>query len=167
MSPGDPLTVREFDCVRLRYFEGLTSREIAERLGLTLDQVRYRFTKPNVRRYILTHALPFLIKTELNDIEWKMDNPALCYFRDLWAQRHADRYIWCGNKKHWYPDNRKRGKALDRLCSFFGVYPGGRPRNFNRDLTRWVDRWVTDLAKRRERILKAYYEEKTHPKYYL
>jgi len=58
-DPNEPLTRRELDIVFMRYFEGLCDPEVAERLGLQLNQVEYRINKPNVTRYIREEVLPY------------------------------------------------------------------------------------------------------------
>ena len=58
-DPNEPLTRCELDIVFMRYFEGLCNPEVAERLGLQLNQVEYRINKPNVKRYICEEVLPY------------------------------------------------------------------------------------------------------------
>ena len=58
-DPNEPLTRRELEIVFMRYFEGLCAPEVAERLGLQLNQVEYRINKPNVKRYIREEVLPY------------------------------------------------------------------------------------------------------------
>ncbi len=59
IDPNEPLTKLELDIVFLRYFQGLCSPEVAEKLGLQLNQVKYRINKPNVKQYIREEVLPY------------------------------------------------------------------------------------------------------------
>jgi len=59
IDPNEPLTRRELDIVFMRYFQGMCNPEVAERLGLQLNQVEYRINKPNVKRYIREEILPY------------------------------------------------------------------------------------------------------------
>jgi len=58
-DPNEPLTRGELDIVFMRYFEGLCAPEVAERLGLQLNQVECRINKPNVKQYIREEVLPY------------------------------------------------------------------------------------------------------------
>jgi len=59
IDPNESLTRLELDIVFMRYFEGLCNPEVAERLGLQLNQVEYRINKPKVKRYIREEVLPY------------------------------------------------------------------------------------------------------------
>ena len=67
----------EREAIRLRYSEGLTRQQIAERLDLRLAQVKYIFSKPNVKYYIQTEIMPGLWKQELTEIEEQLTDPVL------------------------------------------------------------------------------------------
>jgi len=43
----------------MRYFQGLCNPEVAEKLGLQLNQVKYRINEPNVKQYIREEVLPY------------------------------------------------------------------------------------------------------------
>ena len=58
IDPNESLTRLELDIVFMRYFEGLCNPEVAERLGLQLNQVEYRINKPKVKQYIREEVLP-------------------------------------------------------------------------------------------------------------
>ena len=59
IDPNEPLTKLELDIVFLRYFQGLCNPEVAEKLGLQLNQVKYRINRPNVKQYIREEVLPY------------------------------------------------------------------------------------------------------------
>ena len=59
IDPNEPLTKLELDIVFLRYFQGLCNPEVAEKLGLQLNQVKYRINKPNIKQYIREEFLPY------------------------------------------------------------------------------------------------------------
>jgi len=59
IDPNEPLTKLELDIVFMRYFQDMCNPEVAERLGLKLNQVKYRINKPNVKRYIREEILPY------------------------------------------------------------------------------------------------------------
>ena len=59
IDPNEPLTKLELDIVFLRYFQGLCNPEVAEKLGLQLNQVKHRINKPNVKQYIRKEVLPY------------------------------------------------------------------------------------------------------------
>ena len=42
IDPNEPLTRRELEIVFMRYFQDLCDPEVAERLGVQLNQVKYR-----------------------------------------------------------------------------------------------------------------------------
>ena len=58
IDPNTPLTQLELAVVYLRYFEGLSSSEIAEQLGIELEKLKDKMKKPNVSRHIRMVALP-------------------------------------------------------------------------------------------------------------
>ena len=58
-DPNEQLTRRELDIVFIRYFQGLKKPEVAKRLGLKLNQVKYTINKPNVKQYIREEVLPY------------------------------------------------------------------------------------------------------------
>jgi len=60
IDPNEPLTRRELDIVFMRYFQGLCNPEVAERLGLQLNHIKYTLKKPNVKKYIHEEILPYI-----------------------------------------------------------------------------------------------------------
>lgn len=82
-DPNKPLTQLELDIVNMRYFEGLHSSEIAERLGIELEIVKDRLQKTNVNRYILKVVLPQIQKRpkiKLNTLNIKSDTGTKLYY---------------------------------------------------------------------------------------
>jgi len=69
----------EREAVRLRYNEGLCRIQIADRLGMRFAQVKYIFSKVNVKHYIQTVIIPGQWRQELAEIEEKLADPVLAY----------------------------------------------------------------------------------------
>lgn len=83
IDPNKPLTQLELNIVNMRYFEGLRSSEIAERLGIELENVKDKLQKPNVNRYILNVVLPQtkkLPKVKLNTLNIKPEIGTKLYY---------------------------------------------------------------------------------------
>ena len=58
IDPNKRLTQLELDIVYMRFYEGLRSSEIAEKLGIKPEKVKDKLKKPNVARYIHREVLP-------------------------------------------------------------------------------------------------------------
>lgn len=83
IDPNKPLTQLELDIVNMRYFEGLHSSEIAERLGIDLEKVKDRLQKTNVNRYILKVVIPQTKKQpklKLNTLNIKSEIDTKLYY---------------------------------------------------------------------------------------
>ena len=69
IDPNEPLTRLELDIVFMRYFQDLCNPEVAERLGLQLNQVKYRINKPNVKKSIREEVLPYKRRQRIAKLE--------------------------------------------------------------------------------------------------
>jgi len=56
------VTDLERQIIDMRYINGLYSKQIAEKLGLTIHQVKYRLRKPSVKKYIHDVTMPKTVK---------------------------------------------------------------------------------------------------------
>ena len=66
------LTRVELDIVRLRYLAGLCNQHIADFLGLTLHQVKYRIKKPNVQKFFQEFIWPHIRDTAICNVIYKL-----------------------------------------------------------------------------------------------
>ena len=139
----------EREAIRLRYSEGLTRQQIAERLGLRFAQVKYIFSKFNVKHYIETVIMPGLWRQELTEIEEKLADPVKAYVTQLVERTEAQTYQWLGpGRKHFYPDNRTRLRATMKLGRILGVT--GCQSTLEHDLRKAVNKHTEKLEARRE-----------------
>ena len=128
------LTGVERDIVRLRYLAGLCNQHIADFLGLTLHQVKYRIKKPNVRRFFREFIWPHIRDSLICEIIYKLENPVESYIEQLeWDSKNAMTYQWVGpGKKEEQPDLSKRLRAMKMLARIHGLH--GHDKNFTRDM---------------------------------
>ena len=142
----------EHEAIRLRYSQGLTRQQIADRLGLRFAQVKYIFTKTNVKRYIQTEIMPALWKQELTHIEGKLADPIKAYVGFLIERTEAQTYQWLGpGQKHYHPDNKKRLQALKKIGRIYGLT--GDQKTIERDLKKAIHKHTEKLKARREFLL--------------
>ena len=128
------LTRVELDIVRLRYLAGLCNQEIADFLGLTLHQVKYRIKKPNVRKFFHEFIWQHIRDTLICEFIYKLENPGDSYMKQLkWDEKNAETYQWVGpGKKEYQPDVRKQLRAIKMLNRIHGLH--SRDKNLDRDL---------------------------------
>ncbi|HUW19520.1 MAG TPA: hypothetical protein VMW16_09475 [Sedimentisphaerales bacterium] len=126
----------EKEAVQLRHYEGLCRLEIAERLKLRPAQVKYIFSKPNVKRHIQQEVLPDLWRKQIAEIEQRLKDPIKAYVQKLIANKNAMTPIWVGpGKKRYIPAERKRLGAIFKALRMFGVTdPMHCERNVKRDV---------------------------------
>ncbi|MHC4665410.1 MAG: hypothetical protein ACYS9T_05560 [Planctomycetota bacterium] len=147
------LTKTELDIVRLRYFDGLLCKEIADKLSLTVHQVKYRLRKPSVKQYIRDVAVPQLLKPILKQIDDRLADPIASYMMQLQYELDAKTYIWVNGKKHYYDDNRKQYRALRTIGRIYGI--AHDQKNIERDLRKAVAKHVTWLKEMKRKAEKA------------
>ena len=139
----------EREAIRLRYSEGLTRQQIADRLGLRFAQVKYIFSKPNVKHHIQTEIMPSLWKQELAEIEKKLADPVKSYVAQLVERTEAQTYQWLGpGRKHFYPDNRTQLRATMKLGRILGVT--GCQSTLEHDLRKAVNKHTETLTARKK-----------------
>lgn len=142
----------EREAVWLRYSEGLTRQQIADRLSRRFAQVKYVFSKPNVKHYIRTEIMPALWKQELAEIEMKLADPVKAYVAQLIERTEAQTYQWFGpGRKHFYPDNRTRLRATMKLDRILGVT--GCQSTLEHDVRKAVNKHTEKLESHRELLL--------------
>ena len=136
------LTRVELDIVRLRYLAGLCNQEIADFLGLTLHQVKYRIKKPNVQEFIGELIWPHIRDTLICEIIYKLENPVESHMKQLeWDAKNAQTYQWVGpGKKEYQPDFRKRLRALKMLSRIHGLH--GNDKNLDRDWNKAIMKYI-------------------------
>jgi len=143
------LTKMEREIVNLRYFKRLYAFEIAEKLGLTVNQVKYRLRKPNVKEYISKKVLPKICKKFIEEIDKRLANPIHSYVAQLVTDSEAQTYEWIGpGKKRYYPDNIKQTLALFKITRIYGI--AGDQKNIERDLRKAVAKHMLYLKEFRK-----------------
>lgn len=150
------LTDLERDIVKMRYVDILYSKEIADKLNLTVHQVKYRLRKPSVKQYIRDVVLPQLLKPVLEQIEARLADPIDSYVMQLLDNFDAKTYIWIGGKKHYYDDNRKQIQALKKIGRIIGI--NHDQKNIERDLRKAVAKhvaWLKEMKRRTETSLET------------
>jgi hypothetical protein len=151
------LTKTERDIVNLRYYESLYSYEIAQKLDLTIQQVKYRLRKPNVKDYIRKKIVPKICKQTIELIDKRLENPIYSYVDKLIADSEAQTYQWYGpGEKHYYPDNMKRTLAIFKALRIYGV--AGDRKNIERDLRKAVAKhvlWLKEMRRKMERGIET------------
>jgi len=139
----------ERDAVQLRYDEGLCRVQIADRLGMRSAQVKYVFSKPNVKHYIQTVIIPGQWRQELAEIEEKLADPVMAYVDFLIARTEAQTYQWFGpGRKVYYSNNMVQFRANKKLGRIYGIT--GDQKTLQRDLRNAVHKYVRDLQNRRD-----------------
>lgn len=148
------LTKTERDIVRLRYFEHLYSFEIAQKLDLTVHQVKYRLRKSNVKEYIRKKVVPKICKQTIELIDKRLENPIYSYVDKLAADSEAQKYEWFGpGEKHYSPDYKKQTQAVFKALRIYGV--AGDRKNIERDLRKAVAKYVLWLKEMRMKLERA------------
>ena len=134
----------EREAIRLRYSEGLTRQQIADKLGLRFAQVKYIFSKPNVKHYIRTEIMPALWEQEIGEIEEKLADPIMAYAMFLIECTEAQTYQWLGpGQKHYQSNNKKRLQALKRIGRIYGLT--GDQKTTQRDLRKSIHKYTEQL----------------------
>lgn len=151
------LTKTERNIVHLRYYEGLYSYEIAEKLNLTVHQVKYRLWKKNVKDYIRKKVVPKICKQTIELIDKRLENPLESYIIQLNHDIEAKTYEWIGpGEKRYFPDNMKQTLALFKILRIFGI--GGDQKNIERDLRKAVAKhvfWLKVMRRKMERGIET------------
>ena len=142
IDENSKLTRVELDVVRLRYLAGLCNQEVANFLGLTLHQVKYRIKKPNVQRFIKEFIWPHIRDTSIGNCIVALENPVESHMNKLkWDMDNAMTYQWVGpGEKEFIPDNRKRLRALKMWGRIKGLRD--HDRNLDRDWTNAIMKFV-------------------------
>ncbi|MHC4083972.1 MAG: hypothetical protein ACYSU3_07400 [Planctomycetota bacterium] len=147
----------ERDIVHLRYHERLYSYEIAQKLDLTVHQVKYRLRKSNVKEYIRKKVVPKICKQAIELIDKRLASPIHSYVDKLVADTEAQTYEWIGpGKKMCYSDNMKQMLALFKILRIYGV--AGDRKNIERDLRKAVAKhelWLKKMRKKLERTIET------------
>ena len=137
----------EKEAVRLRHFEGLLRQQIGDRLGLRFAQVKYIFSKPNVKHYVQTEILPCFREKEIAEIEKKLADPAQAYADDLVKRLDAQTYQWLGpGQKHFSDNNKMQMQAVSQFGRIWGVT--GDQTTLERDLSKAVFKYAAKLSAR-------------------
>jgi hypothetical protein len=151
------LTKTERDIVHLRYFEHLYSYEIAQKLNLTVHQVKYRLRKKNVKDYIRKKVVPKICKEAIEWIDKRLANPIYSYVYKLAADSDAQTYQWFGpGEKHYSPDYKKQTQAVFKALRIYGV--AGDRKNIERDLRKAVTKhvlWLNEMRRKCERGIET------------
>ena len=136
------LTRVELDIVRLRYLAGLCNQHIADFLGLTLHQVKYRIKKPNVQNFFQEFIWPHIRDTTICNLIYKLENPVESHMEQLeWDSKNAETYQWVSSgKKEFQPDLRKRLRAIKMLSRIHGLHD--HDKNLDRDWTNAVMKYM-------------------------
>ena len=144
----------EHESMQLRYSEGLTRQQIADRLILRFAQVKYIFSKPNVKHYIRTEIMPALWKRELAVIEEGLTDPIISCVGYLVERTKAQTYQWFGPGCEVYcPNNKARLQAAKKIGRILGVVHD--QKTWHRDIKIAVCRRAEALMERRD-ILRAH-----------
>ena len=148
------LTRVELDIVRLRYLAGLCNQHIADFLGLTLHQVKYRIKKPNVRRFFFEFIWPHIRDSLICEFIYKLEKPVESHMEQLeWDAKNAMTYQWVGpGNKEEQPDLRKRLRANKMLGRIHGLY--GPDKNRDRDWTNAVMKYIAKPQADLEYLMK-------------
>lgn len=142
----------EREAVRLRYSEGLTRQQIADRLGLRFAQVKYIFSKPNVKYHIRTEIMPALWKQELAETEEKLADPVEAYVAQLIERTEAQTYQWLGpGRKVYCSNNKAQFRANKKLGRIYGIT--GNQKTFLRDFRNAVHKHAEKLEACRQLLL--------------
>jgi len=162
MRVDKPLYKLEKEAVRLRHFEGLLRQQIADRLGLRFAQVKYIFSKPNVKYYVQTEILPHFWKQEIAEIEKKLADPIQAYADDLAKRLDAQTYQWFGpGQKHYYHNNKVHWQAFKQLLRITRVC--GDQKTLERDLEKAIFKHAAKLEARLQ-LLKSMLANSIHKK---
>jgi hypothetical protein len=143
------LTRVELDIVRLRYLAKLCNQQVADFLGLTLHQVKYRLKKPNVQKFFYEFIWPHIRDSLICELIYKLENPVESHMEQLeWDSKNATTYQWVGpGKKEYQPDLGKRMRALKMLSRIHGLY--AHDKNLHRDwlnaVTKYGKKFQEDL----------------------
>jgi hypothetical protein len=153
------LTRVELDIVRLRHLAGLCNQQIANFLGLTLHQVKYRLKKPTVKEFVADFIWPHKRDTALCNIIYILENPAEAHLEQLKRDASdAMTYKWVGpGEKEDLPDLRKRLRALKMLGRIKGLY--GRDKNLDRDWYNAVTIFVANAQEGFDVLMEARIED--------
>ncbi|MBN2315933.1 MAG: hypothetical protein JXM79_18550 [Sedimentisphaerales bacterium] len=144
----------EREAVRLRYDEGLCRIQIADRLSLRFAQVKYIFSKVNVKHFIQMEIEPRLWRQELAEIEEKLADPMKAYVDFLIERTEAQTYQWFGpGRKVYYSNNMARFRANQKLGRILRIT--GDQKTFRRDFRNAVQKHIEKLHGRRN-ILQAH-----------
>jgi hypothetical protein len=146
------LTKTERDIVHLRYYDHLYSYEIAEKLSMTVHQVKYRLRKPNVKEYIRKKVVPKICKHTLDYIDKCSAKPVGNYVTKLMADSEAQtcRRVGPGKRIHYCNSvkcNRKHFQAVSKALRIYGVT--GDQKNIERDLRKAIAKHVLWLKEMR------------------
>ncbi|MHC4463204.1 MAG: hypothetical protein ACYS30_17495 [Planctomycetota bacterium] len=137
----------EKEAIRLRHFEGLLRQQIGDRLGLRFAQVKYIFSKPNVKHYVQTKILPCFWEKEIADIEEKLADPVQAYADDLVKRLDAQTYQWLETgKKYYYSNNKMQMQAISQLGRIMGI--AGDQKTLERDLAKAIFKYAAKLETR-------------------
>lgn len=109
------LTDLERDIIKIRYVDGLYSKEIAGKLNLTVQQVKYRLRKPSIKQYIRDVTVPQVLKPMLEQINIRLANPIDSYIAKLVYELNAQTYVWVNGEKHYCNDNRTQLQSLKKI----------------------------------------------------
>ena len=142
----------EHEAIRLRYSEGLTRQQIADRLGLRFAQVKYIFSKVNVKNYIQAEIMPSLWKREITDIEEELADPVSAYIDFLIERTEAQTYQWLGpGRKVFCSDNQTQFRSAQKLGRILGIT--GDQKTLQRDLRNEIHKHTEKLEARRKFLL--------------
>lgn len=151
------LTKTERDIVHLRYYDHLYAYEIADKLSLTVHQVKYRLRKPNIKEYIRKKVVPKICKLAIEQIDKRLANPVESYADKLVADSKAQTYQWSGTgEKHYYPDNTRQMQAISKALRIYSVV--GDQKNIERDLRKAVAKhvlWLKEMRGKMERGIET------------
>ena len=157
----------EHAAIELRYHKGLCRLEIAERLGLTFNQIRYIFSKPQVQKRIREVVMPDLWARETAELEEKLQNHESrieAYVDFIIAETQAKSCVWLAPGKrvfdHTARSNRPQWQAVHKMGQDLGVID---PSHSERNTRRNVLKYAEQLRKRLE-MLKAKLRAAEHEK---
>ncbi|MHC4424872.1 MAG: hypothetical protein ACYSYV_02110 [Planctomycetota bacterium] len=144
----------EAEAVRLRHFEDLTRQQIGDRLGLRFGQVKYIFSKVNVKHYVQTEILPYFWEKEIAEIQEQLADPIRAYSAALVKCCDAETYEWLApGKKCYYSDNKTRLWAVVRIGRIYGIfYNRHREPNTERDVLQYAAELRERLALLKENL---------------
>jgi len=139
-----PLTPLELDIVRLQHSDGLCTRQIAKRLGLHWNQVRYRLRKKNVCRYVEEVIKPAQARQRIEQIMQDLADPIEAYSKKLQADLEQQTYQWVGvGQRAWQPHWKHQQQALRRLSRLMGT--SHDQKNVLRDLRTQIQSYTAKL----------------------